>query len=395
MKGKTQTQIQNFINPQIKEKEEVGEVKAEDWRKFRMSKWLAETVFKDKSEVTTEELQKALASLPFKRAQEPDAVQRLERKGYIIRTPNGTWRLAREEEVVGEKISEARAEVKTEEAVEGTMGFELEDFIPKDVPPYVPRKIGGMKDIEILEKAWNHNPPKNVLLVGPTGTGKTHAVRALAQKLGVPYVRVNLNRAITPEDLVGQWVPSNGHFVWADGLLTKFVRHGGIFVADEINAAPPEILFVLHQLLDDERKLVLTQKDGEVVKAHPRFMFVATMNPSDEFGYEGTTNLNQAFLDRFQVILRYDYDNKVESKLGIDGEVAELAQKLRSRPKEITTPVSTRLLLNFVDNIRDFGPEVAKEIFKSRFAGIEKKVVEELLALLNFDKKEGTDERGG
>jgi MoxR-like ATPase len=217
----------------------------------------------------------------------------------------------------------------------------------------------------------------NTLLIGDTGTGKTHAIRSLATKLKVPYIRVNLDAMVTVEDLIGEFKPSEKGFVWQDGVLTRLVRSGGIFVCDEINAAPPEVLFVLHGLLDDDRQIVLRQKDGEVLKAHPNFWFIATMNPD----YEGTKPLNQALYDRFQVTLNYDYDKRTESKLVKSEKLLELAKKFRQMyvKGEIATPCSTRQLIQYEENKKIFGADLANEIFVNRFATEERKPVREAL----------------
>ena len=135
-----------------------------------------------------------------------------------------------------------------------------QDFIPT-TNGYITRKINKKTDIELFEIAYKNKI--NSLLVGDTGTGKTHAVRHFCFENKLPYMRVNLNEATTVEDLVGQWIPNpEGGFKWEDGVLTRFMRYGGVFVCDEINAANSGVLFILHSVLDDERKIVLVQKDG-------------------------------------------------------------------------------------------------------------------------------------
>lgn len=263
---------------------------------------------------------------------------------------------------------------------------------------YIPKRVGGMSDLKILELAYSQR--KNVLLTGDTGTGKTHAIRHYACLMKLPYMRVGLNGATTPEDLIGQFVPNiDGGYKWQDGILTTFVRHGGVFVADEINSCPADVLFILHSLLDDERKIVLVQNDGEVIKTHKDFWFLATMNPD----YEGTKQLNLALKDRFDVKLYCDYDKKIEAKLNIDERIIELASKLRAlfRKGEIITPISTRTLLQFMSNAQLFNTKVAETILINTFANDEQEVVKELISLelsalkdydVNKNDKEGEDE---
>lgn len=261
----------------------------------------------------------------------------------------------------------------------------LQVLIPRNVEKYYHRTlVDGEKDIPTLKKAFKERPhgyPQNVLLIGPTGAGKTHAVKKTAEELGIPMIRVNLNRMTTVEDFVGQWVPAeNGGFRWQDGVLPRLMKNGGVIMVDEINAAPPEILFVLHSVLDF-REITLTQKDGEVIKANPDFWFIGAMNPD----YYGTERLNEALKDRFEVTLRYPYQREIERKLIKNGNLLEAAAKLRkmfhSPTEEIRTPISTRTLIQFEENERIYGKKLAIEMMANKFDSEERRAVKEVLEL--------------
>jgi MoxR-like ATPase len=142
----------------------------------------------------------------------------------------------------------------------------------------------------------NANIP--VLVEGETGVGKTSAFRYLAGLTQNAYRRLNLNGSTTVDEFVGKIMLDEKGTKWVDGVLTDAMRKGHWLVLDEINAALPEILFVLHSVLDDDGYVVLAEHTGEVVRPHANFRVFATMNPSDG-QYSGTKELNQAFLDRF------------------------------------------------------------------------------------------------
>jgi len=135
------------------------------------------------------------------------------------------------------------------------------------------------------------------LLVGEAGTGKTSAVRYLAYKLQQPYVRVSMTGYTTPDELVGSKSAKDGSTYYEDGVITNAMKIGAMLVLDEINATPPDSVFILHGLLDEDRQI--TMPNGDVIKPHKDFRVFATMNPD----YEGTKSLNRAFLDRFPIIL--------------------------------------------------------------------------------------------
>jgi cobaltochelatase CobS len=158
---------------------------------------------------------------------------------------------------------------------------------------------------------------ENSLLVGPTGCGKSQGAEQLGSICGQPVFRLGCHGQITTEDFLGRVEvaidPETGmNFTkWIDGILPRAMRRGWWLLLDELDAAPPNVMFVLQGVLENEHKLVLPQNGGEVVEPHPDFRFIATANTlgrGDETGlYAGTFVLNEAFLDRFGVCVACDY----------------------------------------------------------------------------------------
>ena len=244
---------------------------------------------------------------------------------------------------------------------------------------YISQRMLGTTDAKLMQAMYEQKD--FVLIIGETGCGKTHLVRDTAFKNKIPYKRLNLTGSSTPDDLVGQWVPNNNpeintKYIWADGWLTKFMRNGGLLVLDEANMATADVLSVLHSVTDDEQTLVITQKDGEVVTAHPNFWLVLTMNPD----YEGTKPLNVALKDRFRTLV-LGYNTTVEKKLGVTSELADMAQKLRVSDK-IYTPVSTRDLLKYIVDCVNYSEKVAKAFFVNNFEPDEQPVVDTMVELM-------------
>lgn len=157
-------------------------------------------------------------------------------------------------------------------------------------------------DFDVIKACVEINEP--ILLVGETGTGKTTLIKELANEKGKKLIRVSLNGSTGVEEILGKHLAKEGSTYWQDGILTTAMKNGDWIVFDEINSALPEILFSLHSLLDDEKKIILIEKDNEIITPHPEFRFFATMNPSED--YSGTKDMNRALLSRFNAILNID-----------------------------------------------------------------------------------------
>jgi MoxR-like ATPase len=190
------------------------------------------------------------------------------------------------------------------------------------------------------------------LLIGETGTGKTSMLREVAYLRKQPYYRINLTGYTSPDELIGSKSAQAGSTYFEEGVMIKAMREGALLVMDEINATPPDCLFALHSLLDDERKVTLPT--GTVVYPHPEFRFFATMNPD----YEGTKSVNKALTDRFGIILDIkplepDLEKDYLKKKGVPDNDTEImvmfATKARKayQERQTTMFVSTRTLLQW------------------------------------------------
>jgi len=187
-----------------------------------------------------------------------------------------------------------------------------------------------------------------VLLQGQAGVGKTTIIKWLAQETQNSYYRVQLNGTVDTEMFVGKWILKNGDYWWMDGALTKAMKNGYFLVLEEINSCLPEVLFVLNQLLDDDRILVLEDKDGEVVTPHKDFRLFATMNPTDD--YAGTKELNKALVDRFPIMINVNYPEE-ETEKQIICLKAGIKNNLISSIKEVKVEVLDRMI-EFANKIR-------------------------------------------
>lgn len=224
----------------------------------------------------------------------------------------------------------------------------LVEFVPQNATDFENHK----NLIEQVGIAVERKLP--LLLIGETGTGKTSLIRYLAKETNNGFRRVNHSGGTTVDDIKGKILIDEKGTYWVDGVLVEAMRKGWWYLADEINACSPEILFVYNSLLDDDSFIVLEENKGEVVKPHENFRFFASMNPSQD--YAGTKELNKALLSRF-VVIKTDFSPPaVEQRIltkrtGIKPEVAEKMIKFASEirvnknKEKISFVLSTRDLI--------------------------------------------------
>ena len=244
------------------------------------------------------------------------------------------------------------------------------------VPPmrlaerYVHRKVYGVEDFKAFDKARADSI--NVLIYGPTGPGKTTAVEAWAAARGLRMATVSGNASMESRQLFGGFIPDgNGGYGWIDGPVTDVVRNGGVLLLDEMNFISPKIYTTLYPLTDGRRSITLLDHMGETIIAHQDLTIFATMNPD----YIGTTPLNFAMRNRFDIQLSWDYDDTVESKLISSKALLLVTKQLRSEADkgQYETPISTNMLIEIEQFIKDadLGYEFAIENFIAHFGADE------------------------
>jgi MoxR-like ATPase len=269
-------------------------------------------------------------------------------------------------------------------------------FVPSlaSTSHYIPRTFSGnVGEFETFDYALENN--LNVLIEGETGTGKTSGVMAYCAQRHLNFFAVPCNSAIDFTQVIGGLFPNaEGKLEWVDGGITRIVREGGVLLINELNNAPKNLSQYLMSLLDMRRSITLMGHGNEVVTAHKDLLIVADQNPN----YRGTQLLNEAWKDRFEIKLRYNYDNAIEKKIVTSSALLELANGIRSTSRQndyasdrgtiFETPVSPRLLKTFEKIARDLSYDFAVDNFVNNFTDEERPAVKMLIEGASYNIKE-------
>lgn len=269
-------------------------------------------------------------------------------------------------------------------------------FVPtlESTSHYIPRTFsGGVEEFQMFDYALDNH--LNVLIEGETGTGKTSGVLAYCAQRHLNFFAVPCNSAIDFTQVIGGLFPNaDGKLEWVDGGITRIVREGGLLLINELNNAPKNLSQYLMSLLDDRRSITLMGNGNEVVTAHKDLLIVADQNPN----YRGTQLLNEAWKDRFEIKLRYNYDNAIEKKIITSSSLLEIANGMRSTARQneyasdrgtiFETPISPRLLKTFEKLARGLSYDFAVDVFVNNFSDEERPAVQMLLEGASSNIKE-------
>jgi len=248
----------------------------------------------------------------------------------------------------------------------------LSEMIPKGTPEYLDH---GQHYVERIVRALYYF--KQCSLIGPSGTGKTHIVYLIAELTGLPIWEVNCGLSTSSFDLIGRFI-GLGKENWVDGMLTQWLRKGGIMYLDEANMMKQDVATRLNPVLDTRGHLVLNEKDSETIERHKYGYMIISMNPATA-EFSGTKPLNAAMRRRMAVWINFDFlsvgdtisPNEVETlqkRCKIDKDVAykiiQAGAELRRQYKAGDLPYGPSLgdLINWATLVFDgYTPMAAAE----------------------------------
>lgn len=253
---------------------------------------------------------------------------------------------------------------------------------------------------------------QRVLIQGMHGTGKSTHIEQVAARLNWPCLRVNFDSQITRLDLVGKDIITlkNGKQVteFKEGIIPFALRNNMALVFDEYDAIRTDVSFVIQRLLEEEGKFALLE-ENEIITPSQHFRLFATSNTlgaGDDLGiYHGTNLINQAQMDRWNIVAALNYlDEKHEVEIllkklaflnsKLHQNTAQAMVRLANLTREsfkngdISNLISLRTLISWGRNIEIFG--VVKTAFVLSF--FNKVIDEEKPVLREFYQRVFGDE---
>jgi nitric oxide reductase NorQ protein len=182
----------------------------------------------------------------------------------------------------------------------------------------------GVANEETIFKAA-YNQGLAILLKGPTGSGKTRFVEAMAHDLGRPLITVACHDDLTAADLIGRHLLQGGETAWVDGPLTRAVKEGAICYLDEVVEARQDTTVVIHPLSDHRRQLPIDRL-GITLEAAPGFCLVVSYNP----GYQSVLKDLKDSTRQRMVAIEMDFpppeieEAVITREANVDGDTAAL-----------------------------------------------------------------------
>lgn len=161
---------------------------------------------------------------------------------------------------------------------------------------------------------------RNILMVGPAGSGKTTLAKDLAKALGRDFAFISLSAGVTETHLFGRMLPQpDGTFAYVESPFVKVYRNGGVFLFDELDAADSNVMVSVNAALANG--VLCNPVTGEIIHRHEKCLILAAANTFGRGGdhmYVGRNALDAATLDRFVLCtLNVGYDGDLELDIAV------------------------------------------------------------------------------
>lgn len=200
----------------------------------------------------------------------------------------------------------------TSESDEPAKAEHFTTYVPRVNPNYV-------KDANFrtYTKVMESRQFFTVWTTGESGIGKTLGIEQAAAELGREVVRVNLTEETTERHLIGSLSltveDGASRTDWQDGPVLIAMKRGSLLLLDECDLASTKVL-CLQSIL--EGNPYVNPHTGEVVTPKEGFNIFGTANTTGQMEartakFIGARPMNEAFLDRWSIMVRHTAPNSL------------------------------------------------------------------------------------
>ena len=201
-------------------------------------------------------------------------------------------------------------------------------------------------DFIISDLKWKYlmrciSKGKNLMFVGPAGTGKTQVVFKAAEQLDKKIFYFNLGSTQdVRSSLIGNTFFKDGTYFEESAFITALKTPGSVILLDELSRANPEAWNILMPVLDANiRKIRLDEKENSPeIPVAEGVSFIATANVG--FEYTSARMLDRALVDRFSVV-EMDVLNKEDEMRLLNIKFPSLSPKMNEALCDISDKIKT------------------------------------------------------
>lgn len=221
------------------------------------------------------------------------AGSKLLNKGFLQINPNGKFEISRE--IIRSILDKKKKEKETKNSISSMYGFKINKDFPKKLYEYLSSYVIGQEEVLrkvsiavykhalscIFRKGDTKSVKGNILLIGPTGTGKSYIAYLISKFLNVPFVNVNATQ-YTETGYVGLNVEDMVVKLYEKAGEKSSVARNGIIFIDEIDKIATKATFFNKDVSGrsvQEELLKLLEED-EIVYRNDRLIF-STVNKYD------------------------------------------------------------------------------------------------------------------
>jgi hypothetical protein len=247
---------------------------------------------------------------------------------FIASRTAGAVDVAKVTSIVGEQIDALIAllpEMITKHSPIKTIEIKQHDGSTYKVEGRVHPKFETLLKVASSRQANGRHP--NIMLSGPTGSGKTHAVEQLAKALGLEFYT---NGAISMDHQLVGFKDAAGNY--HETALRKAFGRPAIYLFDEIDSSDNSPLLCLAGALANGG----FEFPDQFIERHPDSIIIAAGNTWGNGAtaeFVGRNRLDGAIKSRFPVRIQWDYDEALERDISGNLDWALRVQKARANAK--------------------------------------------------------------